>query len=164
MEYTFRSGQTMNIRPIQDLRAKDKDAYEAAIRFYIKFTDDGTPDLSDLPISMSMMAVQRNALFAQLIREWSFTGSDGLVLPIPTWNTSTGEIENAASIGELPIDDYDELLEFMRPYLAKVGRKPDPKGTTTASSNGSSPEKEEVSPTVSAQVVSGTSSGSSTTA
>jgi hypothetical protein len=46
-----------------------------------------------------------------------------------------------ASYGEIGLDDFAEIEEILAPYMAKIQRRPDPKETTTASSNGTSRAK-----------------------
>jgi hypothetical protein len=154
MRHTFESGNWIDVLPIQALKAKHKDAAEAAIRLYVSFDADGNPDLSQLPLSMSLAKAQQHVLMAVCIRSWSFTtcqfdddgnrveGTEGL-LPVPEWyeDGATGTIKYEESFGELDIDDAADLEEFFRPYMEKIKRRPDPKGTTTSSSNGSSRER-----------------------
>lgn len=154
MRHTFESGQWIDVVPIQGLRAKHKDAADAAVKLYVAFDKDGVPDLSSMPFSMSIAKARRNVLLAMLINAWSYTlcqltddgapvdGSE-VPLPVPVWHAdgAQGFIENEESLGELSIDDFAELEDFFAPYLAKIQRRPDPKGTTTAGSSGTSPEK-----------------------
>ncbi len=65
MQHTLESGETIDLRPVKGpngLKAKDKDAYEAAIKLYVEFDDKGMPDMSGIPFSMSLTKLQRNAL------------------------------------------------------------------------------------------------------
>ncbi len=144
MQHTLESGETIDLRPVKGpngLKAKDKDAYEAAIKLYVEFDDKGMPDMSGIPFSMSLTKLQRNALLARLLLGWSLKDDDGNPLPLPAWNGEQDSIDNEASLGEIDIDSWNEIEEILEPYIAKVARKPDPKGTTTASSNGTSREK-----------------------
>lgn len=136
MRHEFTSGQWVDIRPVQDLKAKDKDAWDAAIQLNIGLDENGQINTDDVPIGLYLMNMRRNALLGRLLRDWSFTDEDGTKLKLPAW-THEGVV-NEESIGEIPIDDFNELEELIKPYIAKVDRKPDPKGTTTATSNGSS--------------------------
>jgi hypothetical protein len=147
MHYEFKSGESMEIRPLQSLKAKDRDAYEAVVRVFIKFDDEGKPDLSELPFSMSLAALQRNALISRLVKGWTFKDDDGQPLPVPTWNGSMDEVTDSGSVGEIGIDDFDELMEVLAPYITKVTRKPDPKETTTGDSRSTSKARESDSPT-----------------
>jgi hypothetical protein len=133
MHTDLASGHYIDITPLAGLKAKHKDAYEGAPKLFISFKEDGTPDLSNMPVSMSIAKVQKYALFATLLTDWSFTTDDGSTkLPVPHW---TGEsIDDLESFGEIPIDDMNEIDDLLEPYLAKVRRKPDPTRTTTASS------------------------------
>jgi hypothetical protein len=147
MQHKLESGHTVEMRPVKGpggLRAKDKDIYEASIKLYVTFAEDGTPDMSKIPFSMSLERIRRDALIARVVKGWSFVTDDGAPLPVPYWEAD--EIHNGESIGEIELDDFDELMTLMAPYVAKVQRTPDPKGTTTASSNGTSMEKVGTSP------------------
>lgn len=135
MRVDLPSGHFIDIAPVSGLKAKHKDAFEGAPKLYIQFKEDGTPDLSNMPVSMSISKLQQYALLATLVSDWSFTADDGVTkLPIPRW---TGDsIESVESFGEIPIDDANDIEDLLQPYLAKVRRKPDPTRTTTASSTG----------------------------
>jgi len=166
MRKEFGSGNWIDIAPVQGLKAKHRDAYEGAPKIYIKFREDGSVDMSDMPLSMTLAKLQRNGLLATLITDWSFesTSDDGIPtgtkLPVPHWNGT--EIEGNESFGEIPIDDMDELEDLLQPYLKKVQRKPDPKKTITGGSTG--PSRDTVpSPTGSAQAALGTSTSCLTT-
>jgi hypothetical protein len=136
------SGNWIELRPIQTLKQRDKDVYDGAIKLYVDFDDEGKPDMSRMPLSMSIQKVRRNALFARLVVAWSFTADDDITpLPVPRWISDDAGVENEDSIGDLPIDDGDEIWELMAPYITKCDRKPDPKGTTTDGSNGTSKAK-----------------------
>jgi len=144
MRVDFPTGHWIDIVPIQNMKAKHKDAYEGGPKFYLKFDDQGKPDLSGLPMSMTIAKLQRNALMASLISDWTFTDDYENKLPVPTWDGA--EIHQMESIGEIPIDDILFLEDLLAPYIAKAQRKPDPKTTTTGSSTGLSKGKED-SPT-----------------
>lgn len=136
MKYDLASGQWIDIVPLQGLKAKHRDAHDGAPKLYMKFRDDGTPDLSGMPVSMSVAKAQRNGLLASLLLGWSFTADDGVPLPLPGW--ANDEIVNDDSLGELPLDDFLEIEGLLAPYLEKVQRRPDPKTTTTAGSSATS--------------------------
>lgn len=146
MKKDFASGHWIDITPIQALKAKHRDAFEGAPKIYLQFDDEGNPDLSDMPLSMSLTKLQRNGLLATLIYDWSFTATDdagnptGVKLPVPSWDGT--EIRDNESFGEIPLDDMDELEDLLKPYLDKVQRKPDPKTTTTGDSTAPSRDKE----------------------
>src|SRR5580692_2813093 len=138
MHVDLASGHSIEITPITGLKAKHRDAYEGAPKIYMKFNEQGEPDMSDMPLSMSMAKLQRNALLATLVSAWSFRVDDEDVssplLPVPRW---TGmDIENDESFGEIPLDSFDEIEDLLKPYISKITRKPDPKETTTAASTG----------------------------
>ena len=154
MRVTFGSGNWIDVLPIQGLKAKHKDAAEASIKMYVSFDKDGNPDLSGMPFSMSIAKARRNAVMAMCITNWSFTtqqldpegvpveGTE-MLLPVPQWTAdgAQGLIQYEESFGELDIDDMTDLETFFAPYMEKLVRKPDPKATTTSSSNGSSRER-----------------------
>lgn len=149
----------VDILPIQALKSKHKDAVMAAIKLYVSLDDKGQPDLSRLPITMSIPKAQRNIAIAILVSSWSFSSCqfddqgapvDGTEqpLPVPTWSAdgAAGIITDEDSIGELDIDDLNWLEQVLEPYLAKIRFRPDPKGTTTESSNDTSRGKASRSP------------------
>lgn len=152
MRHTFESGQWIDVLPIQALRAKHKDAVDAAVKMYVAFDEKGQPDLSSMPITMSVAKAQRNVLMSILISAWSFNSSmtdpdtgepvpgTEIPLPVPVWHAdgAQGLIEGEDSFGEIEIDDFNELELFFAPYLEKLRRRPDPKGTTTDDSRGTS--------------------------
>lgn len=144
MRHTFESGEWIELRPVSNLKAKDKDVYAAAVKLYVEFDDSGKPDMSSVPFSMSIPAIQRDALLARLMLGgdgWSFTTDGGDPLPVPVWNEDLERLENHESIGELPLDDWNELEALLQPYIDKVKIKPSPKPTTTENSTGTSRRK-----------------------
>jgi hypothetical protein len=141
LRHELASGQWVDLRPIQSLRQRDKDVYDGAIKLFIEFDAQGNPDMSGLPLSMTLQKVRRNALFARVLLGWSFTSEDGQLLPVPHWVSDDEGIMHEDSIGDLPIDDGDEIWDLLAPYIAKCERRPDPKETTTAVSNGTSKGK-----------------------
>jgi len=143
MRITLESGNWVDILPVQSLKAKHRDRSDGAVKLYVQFDDQGNPDLSGMPLSMSLATVRRDALMAQIISDWSFVidpdEENSPKLPVPYWDAEKDEIAYVLSYGEIPLDDFNELVEVhLAPYLEKIQRKPDPKGTTTASSNGTS--------------------------
>lgn len=147
MRHTLTSGEWIDVLPISGLKAKHKDAVEAAIKMYVSIDENGKPEMKDMPFTMSIPKAQRNVLMAMCISAWSFTIEDGAALPVPQWHADgdMGLIENEDSFGEIGIDDFNEIEEWFEPYLAKTRRRPDPKGTTTANSSGTSPGRASVS-------------------
>lgn len=156
MRHTLSDGVTwIDVLPLAAIKAKHKDAVDAAIKLYVAFDDKGQPDLSNMPITMSIAKAQRNVLMAVCILRWSVTtvdmNEDGepiegteRALEVPVWHAdgAQGFIEHEDSFGELDIDIFNELEDYFAPYMEKVRRRPDPKGTTTASSNATSKAKE----------------------
>lgn len=141
MRVDLASGHYIDIVPLGGLKARHRDAHDGAPKIYIQFDDAGNPQMSGVPISASIATLQRDGLLSTLISGWSFTddpdgGTSGQPLPLPHW---TGEeIENHASIGDIPLDDFYEIEAILQPYLEKVRRRPDPKETTTGASTGTS--------------------------
>lgn len=131
MKTTFESGAWVEHRPLQDLKAKDKDAVSESVRMALPVTEEGEVDLSrGVTMSGVMQVAARNACIARLVTAWSYD------LPVPRWENH--EIHDEDSIGELPLDDINELEALIAPALAKLRQRPDPKGTTTSSSSTSS--------------------------
>ena len=134
MKTTLESGAWVEHRPIQDLKAKDKDAVSLSVKMAIPVTEDGEIDRSQgLLMTGAMQLAARNAVLARVITGWSYEA------PVPQFEAS--EVHNADSIDEIPIDDFNEIEELLAPYLAKLRQKPNPKAqtaATTTSSNGSS--------------------------
>jgi hypothetical protein len=139
MRTTLESGAWIEHVPIGDLKGKHKRALDragkpAAIGDAI--TDEGKVDVRTLVSGMdisSWMAAKQDALWAVLIEAWSYD------LPVPELDGDA--IVGADSLGELPLDDYEEIERLFEPYAEKLARRPDPKTSTTSSSNGSSPAR-----------------------
>lgn len=131
MKTIFESGAWVEHRPIQDLKAKDKDAVSLSVKMVIPLTEDGELDRSQgMAFSGAMQLAARNAVLARVVTAWSYDW------PVPHYEA--GEVHGAELIDEIPIDDFNELEELLAPYLAKLRQKPDPKGAITSASNGSS--------------------------
>jgi hypothetical protein len=129
---TLASGAWVDMRPVQDLKVRDREVYEAPLDFEVGFTPDGKPDFEGRKFSRSIIRGQRRALFCRLATAWSYE------LPRPFW---AGGIENEESFVELPLEDWDEIDRLLDPYIVKINGKPDPKDSqsaTTTGSNGSS--------------------------
>lgn len=143
MRHDLSSGDWIDIRPLQSLKQRDQDVYDGAIKIYVTFDKDGNPDMSKLPLSMSLQKVRRNALLARLLIGWSFKieGTEE-PLPLPRWISDDQGMEHDESVGELPIDDAHEIWAIVQPYIEKCDRKPDPKAMTTSGSNGTSRARE----------------------
>lgn len=135
MHIDLKSGNWIEIVPVSGLKAKHKDAFEGAPKLFITLDDQGNPDLSKMPLSMTIAIVQRHALLASILSGWSFTQDDGSPLPVPRW-TRDDAVSSLDAFGEIPLDDWNEIEDLLKPYLAKVQRQPDPKETTTGSSTG----------------------------
>lgn len=134
MKTSLASGAWIEHRPIQDLKAKDKDAVSLSVKMAIPINEDGEIDRSQgLLMSGAMQLAARNAVIARVITGWSYDW------PVPYFEA--GEVQGILAIDEIPIDDFNEIEELVAPYLAKLRQRPDPKGVTTSASNGSSRAK-----------------------
>ena len=140
MRTTLTSGAEIEHRPIQDLKAKDKDAVSLSVKMAIPITEDGEIDRSQgLLMSGGMQLAARNAVIARVITKWPYG-------PVPHFEA--GEVHGAELIDEIPIDDFNEIEELIAPYLAKLRQRANPKATTsTRSSTSSRANSERVSPT-----------------
>lgn len=152
MRTTLSSGAWIEHRAIGDLKRKDKQRLSRLTTGKLMgsgidpaafdATDERTLIASVLSSATSRMDVmgftadQEDAVWALLITGWSYE------LPVPSvivTEDGAPVIENAASLGEVPLGDAEEIDQVFAPYRAKLSRRPDPKGTTTSSSNGLSP-------------------------
>ena len=147
MRTDLESGAWIEHRPIQELKGKDRDAIMRSGRF--AFSLPAQLDQAGIQAAVAEAAsnvgphefgiTYRNATWGRVLTAWSFTGDDGAPLPLPA-TENDGHVVNAGSIGELPLDDFAALEDLFAPYVAKLLRQPDPKGSpsgTTSSSNGS---------------------------
>jgi hypothetical protein len=142
MRTTFTSGAWVEHVPIQDLKGKHKRNLERVGRPQPVFRDgelDREATMSGLDI-LSWQAAKRDAAWAMVVDGWSYD------LPVPELGDD-GQVTDLDSFGELPLDDFGELEALMVPFEEKLARKPDPKGVTTSSSNGSSRAKAAASQT-----------------
>jgi hypothetical protein len=131
LKTTLESGAWIEHRPIQDLKAKDKDAVTTAVKMVIPITEDGEFDRSQgMVFSGAMQTAARDACIARVVTGWSYE------LPVPYFEAA--EVHDGESIGEIPIDDFNEIEELIAPYLAKLRQRADPKKGITSASNGSS--------------------------
>lgn len=133
MRTTLESGAWVEHRPVQDLKGKDKRALAALSKAKVIPDENGDISVAQIVGSVNMfefVADQQDAAWALLLTAWSYD------LPLPA--VEGGEVVNADSFGELPLDDFEALEQLFAPYQAKLSHRPDPKGTTTSSSNGSS--------------------------
>lgn len=133
MRTELESGAWVDHAPAQELKAKDKDAVDRCVRLALEMSDEGrlglaggqTLDAADIQITA------RDAVWARIITDWSFD------VPVPEIGPDY-RIAHQESIGELGIDDFNDIEQLLAPMAAKLRRRPDPKGGTTSSSNGSS--------------------------
>ena len=132
MRHELTSGAWVEMRPIQSIVVRDREVYEAPLQFEVGIGADNKPDFSDRKFSLALPVAQKRSLLCRVLTGWSYD------LVRPTW---AGGIENEDSFSEIPLDDYDEIEELIRPWIDKINKKPDPKGSrsvTTTASNGSS--------------------------
>ena len=142
MRSTFTSGAWVEHTPIQELKGKHKRNLDRVGRPQPVYRDgelDREATMSGLDIH-TWQEAKRDGVWAMVIDGWSYD------LPVPEIGDS-GQIVNVDSFGEMPLDDLDELEALMKPFEEKLNRKPDPKGTTISSSNGSSRASAVISPT-----------------
>ena len=131
MRHDLESGAWVEMTPLQDLKGKDRDRYEKAIRFGLPVTEVGEIDvIRGVAQRVDPREVRRNAAMGCFITAWSYE------LPVPGLDED-GRVAHPEVIGDYPIGDEDEIEALIAPYLAKL-RRPDPKETTTSSSNGRS--------------------------
>jgi hypothetical protein len=141
MRTTFTSGAWVEHVPIQELKGKHKRNLEPVGRPQSVYRDgelDKEATMSGLDITTWLQA-KRDAIWAMVVEGWSYD------LPVPELGDD-GQVTDLDSFGELPLDDFDELVALLTPYGEKLTRTPDPKGATTSSSNGSSRAKAAASP------------------
>lgn len=133
MRTELESGAWVEHTPIQDLKARDKDAVSRLVTANLPVTEGQEMPGLDAEGRADLLMLQRDAVWAQVLSGWSFD------LPLPV--ISGAVIGNRESLAELPLDDYDELIALLTPFAVKLLRVPSPKGppaATTSSSNGSS--------------------------
>lgn len=139
MRTTLTSGAWIEHVPVQDLKSGHSRKLAAHTKLSVPpgaLSDDGKVDMDALMAGVDMFkfsAAKQDALWALLISKWSYD------LPVP--DLVEDEIENAGSLDELPLDDYEEIGQVLAPHAEKLARRPDPKGATTSASNGSSPAR-----------------------
>jgi hypothetical protein len=130
LKTTLASGAEIEHRPIQDLKAKDKDAVSASVKMAIPLNEEGELDRSNgLMMGGAMQLAARNAVISRVITAWPYG-------PVPHYEA--GEVHGAELIDEIPLDDFNEIEALIDPYLKKLRQKPSPKASTTSASSGSS--------------------------
>lgn len=143
MRSTFTSGAWVEHTPIQELRGKHKRNLDRVGKPRPVFGAGGEFDQAATVSGMDVMgwqAARRDAVWAMVITAWSWD------LPVPVFGDD-GQVADADSFGELPLEDFEELEALLKPFEEKLARRPDPKGVTTSGSNGSSRESAAASPT-----------------
>lgn len=141
MRHDFPSGAWAELRPLSELRGKDKRIIDAA-RFtgYVR-DDDGDPDIPATTATLGAagrtelyLGNVRAATAALVITSWSF----GIPVPVidPQAKTVTG---GQALDEELGLDDLNELESVLLPYSLALQRQPDPKAPAAATTTSSAP-------------------------
>jgi len=144
MRTTLKSGAWIEHVAISELKGKHRRALDRAGKRTLNAAaigDEGDVNVREMLSGMDIsawLAAKQDALWAVLIDAWSYD------LPVPEVDGDV--IAGAESLGELPLDDYEEIEQVLAPYAAKLARRPDPKGSTTSASNGSSPARASGSP------------------
>jgi hypothetical protein len=136
VRHDLESGAWIEITPLHDLKGKDRDRFDKVMRFGLPVTEGGEFDaIRAVAERIDTRGLRRDAAMACFITAWSFE-SGGEPLPVPGLN-ELGQIAHPEVIGDYPLDDETEIEAILAPYLVKL-RRPDPKETTTSSSNGRS--------------------------
>jgi hypothetical protein len=137
VRHDLESGAWIEVTPLQDLKGKDRDRYDKAVRFELPVTEGGDLDvIRGVAERLDTRAIRRMAAVACFITAWSFETAPGEPLPVPGLD-DMGRIARPDVIGDYPIGDENEIEAVLAPYLVKL-RRPDPKEATTSSSNGRS--------------------------
>lgn len=139
MRTTLESGAWVEHPALSELKGKHKRALDRAGKPDVNMDaigDDGDVNVRELLAGIDMLSIpaaKTDALWAMLITSWSYD------LPVPELDMAAGIVSHADSFDELPLEDYAAIEQVLAPYDAKLNRRPDPKGSTTSASNGSSP-------------------------
>lgn len=149
MRTDLESGAWVEYVPIQELKGKHKRLLDRHTRLAVPpgaIDKDGGVDMDALMGAIDMFAFsadKQDALWSLLITGWSYD------LPVP--DLVAGEVQNVDSLGEVPLDDYEEIARLLTPHAAKLARQPNPKAkgaaTTTGSSGSSKASAGHASPT-----------------
>lgn len=134
MRHELASGAWVDLRPVQDLKSRDRDvwddAHDQAMGVSASIANMEI-DVREIAVSPARLArLPRRALLARLLTAWSYEE-----LPRPRW---AGGIENEESLAEVPLDDMDEITALLEPYVARIQARPDPKGRRGATGTKSS--------------------------
>lgn len=145
MRHDFPSGAWAELRPMPDLRGKDKRILDAARFTGYVLDEDGDPDYAATTATLG--AAARRALYvanilaataALVVTSWSFE------IPVPAIGADRTVSGGQALDTDLSLDDLNELESILTPYALALQRQPDPKApaaATTTSSAGPSSEK-----------------------
>jgi len=137
----LQSGAWIEHVPVQALTYGHKRALERSVRLVVPegaVDEEFNLDVAALTAGLdmnAMKAAREEGLWALLITAWSYD------MPVPELDKASGIVTGGASLDEVPIDDAEEITAILAPHAAKLARRPDPKSSTTSSSNGSSPAR-----------------------
>lgn len=144
MRHDFPSGAWAELRPLADLRGKDKRLFEQARLTGYVFDADGDVDYPATNAALGVAA--RRALFvtnalaagvALAVTGWSFD------VPLPVIDPQARTVSGGQVLDDdLSLDDLSELEGIVLPYILALQRQADPKApaaaTTTRSAQPSS--------------------------
>ena len=132
MRSDLASGAWIEHLPVQDLKAKHIDIMSTVVRVTAPVSAEGGIDMAAAAARQRARAetALRDARWAVLVTGWSYD------LPVPQWDGDALEVRDAESVGEIPAGDYGDIEDILAPHTLVLLRRPDPKGTTTSSSNG----------------------------
>lgn len=146
MRHDFPSGAWAELRPIADLRGKDKRLFEDA-RFtgYVRDSDGDV----DVEVTLATLGLGgrrdlygvniRAAACALVITSWSFD------VPRPVIDPQSRQVSGAQALDEdLGLDDLNELESVLLPYQLALSRRPDPKAPAAATTTSSAPPSSDV--------------------
>jgi hypothetical protein len=140
MRHNLPSGAWIEMRPVQELKGKDKDRFDLGVRMQLPRDDEGQLDAAaGISRGMDGRVIRRDAAIACFVTAWSYLGDGGEPLPVPALDDH-GAITHPESVGDYPLDDATALAGLLAPLLAKL-EPPDPKEATTSASNGRSRAK-----------------------
>jgi hypothetical protein len=140
MRHDMPSGAWVEMRPVQDLKGKDKDRFELAVRMQLPRDAEGNLDaVTGIASGMDGRMIRRDAAIACFVTAWSYLAGDGEPLPVPCLDDH-GAITHPESVGDYPLDDATALAGLLEAILLKL-EPPDPKEATTSASNGRSRAK-----------------------
>lgn len=100
-------GAWVELRDVDDLRGRDRDAVWAAMGSGLTLNADGRPVMSEASRVLTAGSVTSNTIAGLLVERWEAPYLGGGPQPSPS----------AAQIGELKLKDLDRLLELVEPAV-----------------------------------------------